>query len=388
MNGAASQSWRAHLREIARDPALFLWCVFLLLSPLYVVASGLPQPGDWLVLLLAPAALLRWNGKLDRSTSRAVKALLLFTLWVCIVNYGWAAILWHWTELFDFILPPVFYLFNVAVFLSAIVISRRDPERFLRITVDVVYLTIIACVVSSLSSSEGRLTVFFNGPNQLGYYALLSACLFAMVQRPLGISRLKASVGVTACAYLALMSASRASLAGILVLLVVLLFSNPKMIIVGVLASIGMVTIAGGPIGRALEFNEKRAIENRDPTESFAEERGYDRIWRHPQHLVFGAGEGANERFARPGRHLRELHSSFGSVVFSYGIVGVALFLLFLARVVRGASKRATLLLVPVLVYTVAHQGLRFTSFWVLLVAFAVLKNFIELQRDRALAQT
>ncbi len=382
-------TWTGNLRELAHSPSLFLWCVFLLLSPLYVVASGLPQPGDWLVLLLTPVALFGWNGRLDRASSRAVKALLLFTLWTCLVNWGWASVLWKWNKLFDYVIHPLFYIFNAAVFLSAIVIAKRDPERFLRVTVDVVFVTIIACAIAStFSATGGRTAVFFNSPNQMGYYALLSACLFAMVQRPLGIGRVKASIGVTSCAYIAFLSASRASLAGILLLLFLLVFSNPKVIIAAALAAVALVTVVPGPIKSSLEFNQKRAVEDRDPNQSFAEERGYDRIWNFPQYVVLGAGEGHNQRFAKPGEHPRELHSSFGSLLFGYGIVGITLFLVFCWRVVQGAPLRMTLLLVPALVYTVAHQGLRFTMFWVVLVAFLMLKNLREPPRDHVPAKT
>jgi len=217
--------------------------------------------------------------------------------------------------------------------------------------------------------------LFFNSPNQLGYYALLSACLFAMSQRPLGISRVRASIGVTCCAYLAILSASRASVAGISVLLFVLLFSNPRTIILATLASIAVVNL-GGPITHAITTAQERAIKDRDPNTPFSEERGYDRLWHYPEYIVTGAGEGACERFvSQPGEHARELHSSFGAVIFSYGIVGVVLFMLFAFRAVRGAPLRMSLMLVPALMYTVAHQGFRFTTFWVVLAAFVVLKT-------------
>src|SRR5918994_582076 len=54
--------------------------------------------------------------------------------------------------------------------------------------------------------------------------------------------------------------------------------------------------------------------------------RGYDRIWRHPEHLVFGAGEGAGLRFTEFGGLVKEMHSTLGTVLFSYGIVGFSLF--------------------------------------------------------------
>src|SRR5262249_39084626 len=158
--------------------------------------------------------------------------------------------------------------------------------------------------------------VFFNSPNQLGYYSLLSACLFALAQRPLGISRLKVAIGTSACAYLALLSASRSSVAGILILLLVTLFASPRTIIIASLGVVGLVSL-GGRVTDAIEHAHQRVTVDRDPSTSFAEERGYDRIWKNPEYLITGAGEGAYERFvSRPGQNRRELHSSFGSLVF------------------------------------------------------------------------
>jgi hypothetical protein len=363
-------------RGLSRNPALVVWCSFVLLIPVYVVTSGLPQPSDALIVLLVPMVLYGWNGKLERENVRILRALMWFTLWVVIVNYGWAAVLGRWGRLKDFLIHPLYYLFNAAVLFGALLLARRDRDRFLRITVEIVFATIVIQVAASFyfRTNLYRETIFFNSPNQLGYYALLAACLFAMTQRPLGISRLRSSIAVTCCAYLALLSASRGALAGIAVLLFVLVFSNPKTVVIASLAAIGLITV-GGPVSKAIDAAEERATTVRNPNMTFAEERGYDRIWRNPEYLLLGAGEGAYERFTEPGEKPRELHSSFGSVLFGYGIVGVSLFLVFFVRVVRGAPLRMSAMLVPALVYTVAHQGLRFTMFWVVLAVFVVLKQ-------------
>jgi hypothetical protein len=371
-SGTAASSYA---RDLVQRPSLWVWTLFLLLSPLYVFKPGLPQPGDWLVLALVPATLLGWNGRLERSDARTVRALIWFTAWVFVVNYAWAIVLWKWTDRKDFVLHPFFYFFNTAVFVCSLILARRNRLAFLRLTTDVVFVTLVALLVASFFYRDDyyRGQVFFNTPNQLGFYALLSACLFAMVQRPLGLSRLRAAIGITLCAYLAVLSASRASVAGVLVLLFVLLFSNPRTIIIASLAAVGVVSV-GGPIANAIEVSENRITNGQDRKMTFAEERGYDRIWRNPQYLLTGAGEGAYERFVGVGEKRRELHSSFGTVLFGYGVVGIALFVLFGVRVVRGAPLRIALMLVPSLVFTVAHQGLRFTMFWVVLAAFVELK--------------
>lgn len=366
-----------HWRDLANSPALVVWVLFLLLSPVYVVRSGLPQPGDWLVLVMLPVTLFSWNGTLDRQSSAIVRALIWFTLWVFAVNYGWALVLGRWTTPKDFVIHPFFYFFNAAVFLCALVLARKNRETFLRITVETVFVTILVMVVSSfvVKPTEYRGQLFFNNANQLGFYALLAACLFAMAQRPLGISRLHGAIGVSLCAYLAILSASRSAVGGILVLLLILLFSSPRTIIIASLAAVGLVSI-GGPIANAIEVSQKRVSEDRDPKRSFAEERGYDRIWRNPQYVIVGAGEGGYERFVgRPGEVRKELHSTFGTVVFSYGIVGVFLLGLFAVRALRGSRLRISVMLIPALAYTVAHQGLRFTMFWVVLAGLVIIKQ-------------
>jgi hypothetical protein len=360
---------------LPRGPAQVTWCLFLLLVPIYVGSSGLPQPSDLLAVLLAPMAVAGWNGRLERRYAHILRPLLWFTVWVCLVNYGWAAVLGRWGTLKDFLIFPLFYVFNVTVLLSAFLLARRDRQRFLRLTVDAIFVSVVFQVVASFSFRAAiRGTLFFNSPNQLGYYALLAACLFAVTQRPLSLGRLRSSIGVTCCAYLALLSASRAALAGIAILLFLLVFANPKTIIVASLAAVGLLTL-GGPVSKALDAAEQRATEGRHSKESFAEERGYDRLWQYPEYLAVGAGEGAWERFAAPGEQPRELHSSFSAVVFSYGVVGVTLFLVFLVRVFRGAPLRMSAMIVPTLAYTIAHNGLRFTMFWVLLAVFIVLQQ-------------
>ena len=97
--------------------------------------------------------------------------------------------------------------------------------------------------------------------------------------------------------------------------------------------------------------------------------RGYDRIVNHPNYLVFGAGEGAWWRF--DSYIDGELHSSIGTLLFSYGIVGLGLFTWFL---VRAAGDRKLLFVAyacPLALYGLTHNGLRFTLMWELLAVLS-----------------
>ncbi len=59
-----------------RKPALLTWTIYLVLFPLYIFPSGLPQPGDLLVVLVVPLALQHWNGRLGRDLRATVRTLM------------------------------------------------------------------------------------------------------------------------------------------------------------------------------------------------------------------------------------------------------------------------------------------------------------------------
>lgn len=362
------------LRRLLRQPVLFIWACFIMAIPFYVVRGGLPQPGDALIFILVPLALVPWNGRLEPAKRRIFRPLLQFTIWVCLVDIAWAVILWRGQKNMLF---PLYYLYNAAIFLVVLVLHRKYGEAFLRLTVQVVFASVVVQVLASFFRTGGgsRHAVFFDNPNQLGYYALISACVIALTTKRLKIKLLWSAIGLTFCAYLAVLSASRSALAGIGLLVVLLMFSNPRVIIVATLAATTL-TLLGSSVETSLDAIEARITETRNPNMTFWEQRGYDRIWNNKEYLLIGASEGNNQRFAdSTAIGSAEIHSSAGTVLFSYGLIGTALFVAFLWRVLRGTTRRMQIMVAPVLFYWVAHQGLRFTMLWILLGVFALLKQ-------------
>ncbi len=357
-------------------PALLAWGLYLLLTPLYVFKSGLPQPGDLFVLILVPIALRGWNGKLSRISIVPTRRLMWFTLWVCVVDYAWAAILGNFA-LFGtdtFVLFPIYYIYNSLLFLVALVLYQRYGDTFLRLTLHMIYLSLMVQVIASFGGQVGsRGALFFNNPNQLGYYALLVACVIVLLHWRLKLRLVISSLALSCCGYLGMISASRAAIGGIVVLLALLVFSNPRVVLAVSVLAIALL-FAGGPITEAFEASQDRVL-NRTHHLGFLEERGYDRIAEHKEYLLFGAGEGGLSRFAESPYQQMEIHSSAGTVLFSYGIVGAFLFLAFMSGLVRGASLKLAAVLVAPMIYTVAHQGLRFTMLWVLFAIFLSLKQ-------------
>jgi hypothetical protein len=377
------------MARLLRDPRLLVWALFVFLIPFYVFSSGLPQPGDLLLVPLALLALRAWNGRLDRSARRPLSTLLVFTLWVILVDWGWAVFEGNF-GLFGpntFLLFPVYYIYNTLVFLIVCVLYQRYGARFLWLTLNVVFVTVLVQAAASLllhREHAFRGAGFFNNPNQLGFFALVSASILALGKRGLGFGSIKTAIGLATCSYLALLSASRAAVIGSAILFALTVVANPRRIVVVGLVVAGLAAI-GGPLSDALDETQQRLTANRYPQFSFFEERGYDRILANKQYWFLGAGEGGTGRFVDTTLiGATEIHSSLGTIFFCYGIVGIAVFLAFLLRVVEGASLRSMFMLIPALSYTIAHQGLRSTPVWILFGVFVCIK---QLQRA-ASAQT
>ncbi|HET9627822.1 MAG TPA: hypothetical protein VFP84_40970 [Kofleriaceae bacterium] len=383
------------VREASRllaDPPLAIWTLFVFMIPFYVFNSGLPQPGDVLVLPLVAVTLWTWKGRLDRRARRPFMSLVIFTLWVIAVDWGWALLLGNF-GLFGpstFLLFPVYYIYNAFVFLVVCVLYQRYGTRFLWLTLHIVLFTVIVQALATLvvhrAGHGPRGSGFFNNPNQLGFFALVMASVLALGKRNLGFGAIKSGLGITTCFYLALVSASRAAVIGCALLFAFSILSNPRRILVVGLIGLGLGAL-GGPIFEALDRTHERLTNDHFSQLTFFEERGYDRILNHKEYWALGAGEGGTDRFAETTKiGATEIHSSIGTLFFSYGVVGIVLFAVFLFRVARGAKFRQWIILLPALSYTIAHQGLRSTPVWILFAVFVCFKQMQAEQRKHKLA--
>lgn len=338
--------------------AFSLWLLYLLLIPFYVGPSGGVQPST-LVLLGSFFALL-WGGGfrllLSKSAVRPALTLPLLLGYIFLVCLFWSIRL----SSPNLLLPALFYTFNGIAFLTGASLLTADPERFLRVTRNGLVTALLLQVGLSffLATTWGfRGTLFFNNPNQLGFYSLLSAVILAGLHLIGHLSNRLLAVALACCAYLALLSASRAAIASVVVLVILSVVRNLKMAVL-----LSAVTLAGAQwISVPSTDGIRRRFESPDDS---VLDRGYDRIFEFPEYLAFGAGEGALYRFNTP----IELHSLFGTVLFCYGIPGVVTILFFVFSCLRGVPRSIWLLFVPVAIYSTSHHTLRTTLMWITLL--------------------
>jgi hypothetical protein len=349
--------------------------IFLVASSVYVFEAGLPQPAD---LLMASLVAVLATGFIVRPPVHGDLMFVgaLFVGYAALVNLFWYT--QYQTD--RFWLTALYYVYDFGALIVVVSLVRALRERFItatRVAIAVaILLEIVALAV--LPRTSIRSVGTFNNPNQLGYWGLVVACSWLVLKRDQKLTAIDILV-LCGAGYLTAESLSKAAmLAFTLLFLTGMVFQrltrSAKLVLLA-MVFVGASTVLLNPtsVERLFEVDLVKRVDNRLGTigeqgdDSLAG-RGYDRIWRHPEHLVFGAGEGALWRFTKDvWSKDKEIHSTLGTVLFSYGIIGFSLFCALLLMVFRRAPRIYALYSLAIWAYGMTHQGLRDTMLWVFL---------------------
>ena len=356
------------------DAVLSLLLFFAMVAwPLYVLPPGYPQPVT-IVLFCACVWLFftRPEGLLRCLLGQEVLLVTIFVAYTTIVNLFFATL--HQN------LEPIRYsIFYVQVWVACIVVYHYVRSN--RLAIKALYYGVLtslilqfALVFMFVGSDVVRQTGTFNNPNQLGFYAVLALGFVVVLKPRMRGSNLVFAVGVMAAVLLALLSLSKAAVVAMLSLLMLsAAVARPRrqfwarirpllMLAVPVLA-VSAVIVFREDIELIQNVVDRLAIIGLDSDDSLGQ-RGYGRITEWPQYLVFGAGEGLLYRWDLQ----REIHSMFGTLVFSYGLPGTIVFLSLLAVAWRRNARDCLVVVPPILLYSLTHHPLRQPMMWVLLV--------------------
>ncbi len=354
---------------------LYAWFLFFILNPFLVFGSGMPQPADWIMALLFIYIFFKGLKPLPGSQKMLIDRHRMFVIYVALVNTIWYFFIdQSFEKRFPTYVHSFFYIFNFFALRSIVVLSRAFKDRFLKYTTYGIGCGMILQVgLSFVMGSVGtRNALFFNNPNQLGYYALISGSLFIYAVRHVRMPIYFQLISYFSFFFLTLLSSSKAALAGslILITLAVLnqgLFSIRQFIVLAIAISIGGFFIAQQELGSKLfKYSLNRFQTIGESKDDSYEGRGYDRIVNDPEYMILGAGEGGYNRFSTL-LDAGEIHSSFGTIIFCYGIVGLTFFIRFLIAIFRRSTFFELMYFLPIFAYSITHQGLRDTLFWIFL---------------------
>lgn len=342
----------------------YLWVIYLISYPFYLLPEGNPQLAD-----LFGAVLIIVNIKsilTSISANKYTKYLFLFVIYTFIVNAIWMLIMGD----ILIIKNSVFYLYSF--FLMLFIFNRIKDTSFLEITLKGLSIALIvqALLLPFIKSQGVRTQMFFNNPNQLALWGL---CLLAIIYVLTRLLNTKTAYTVTLlvlCTLFILISASRAALGGAIIFWIFFIVKSRKnLIIFGIVSVIAFIIIDFNfdldlKNFAAFEYNMDRFSNNTISGNQGIGTRGFQRIGENPQYLLFGAGEGALERF----NETIELHSIFASVLFSYGIIGLFFYLGAFRLLAVKLSREIIAIILPVVLFAAVHMTLRIPLFWITLL--------------------
>lgn len=368
---------------------LVIICLYLISTPFYVFPSGIPQPADFLiafgggVFLLGKDFLNIIKLPFFKYVFRILGLIILInTIYWLIYSafYGIENRMYY---------ISLFYVFNTLFMLIFAYVQKSNKQNqntnvialFIIISLFIQFVLALLGVQGRNTDIEfvGRPTLFFNNPNQLGYYALCIITMFFVLPSKYKKNIFTLLFTIFISSYLILYSGSRAALGGVILLSTYVIYKegfklNVRSISLIVISFVAIpflfqTTFVQNSID-SIEIRNERNI-GKDMTE--AQIRGYDRIYLNPQYLFYGAGEGKNDRFVS--NHQLEIHSGFGTMLFSYGILGLLMFLHLIYFSVRKNLFYSIMLLLPIIVYNITHNGLRSSLFWAVLVLIYIVNE-------------
>lgn len=364
----------------------FLFSMFLIIKPFYFWSSGLPQVADIIMVLLIflYSLSVKFRYPIVISTKRILLVCLIYVFYLTMVNLFWMSIL----QTYDgFLLPSIFFIYNLLVFLMIISLYGKYNLKLLEVTYKAILISIILQFILFIANggyTGGRLTGSFNNPNQLGYYCLLAASLLMYIGGKIKVKAFWFGAGLIASIVLVFASLSKAailSMMGLVIFFLINRYRNKKLrrrILLMLLLLSACIVFLNNTTSiindSPLLKNVKKRLESigLDNDDSLAG-RGYNRIYDYPEYWLFGAGEGQYTRFE--GLQL-EMHSTLGNIQVSYGIIGLSLFLFFLFLSIRNDLSNNWYIILFIMAYGLTHNGIRNSLFWILLALFSLSLKF------------
>lgn len=364
--------------ERKRDKGWIL-LVFLALKPIYIWDSGGLQICD-LFLAAASISLLvasRGSFRIPRKAIHTVVLFLVLCFYQVMVNLIWSA-----PTRMTLSKNSLYYIFNFVAFFVVLVIGYEIGVRALKRSLAIG--TVIALSITAFGllfvNSGSRALGFFNNPNQLGYFAVLAFSFIILCEEQISKGLFYGMLVLATWETIA--SGSKAAVIALFVMYALYVFYANRqhsarrligqMLLVLVLG-LGLYVLLYSDFSvitgnHTVAFVRRRLLRMSQENDSaLGSGRGYDRIRELGVHVLWGVGEGAYDRFTV--MQGKESHSSYVTLLVSYGLIGAVGYFVFFLQCVwhRGQRMKNLFLISGVLLYGVTHNGLRNTLLWMLL---------------------
>ena len=361
--------------------------IYLALKPLYLTASGSVQICDVFLIISTLLLVFQNNGKISymKKESRWVNTLAILCVYQLIVNLIWYIGLGFKEGSSDntLLISSLYYFFNLlVVFIVCTLNCIIGTDRVIKSLVDGCFYSSIVTGVGIVLNigNQFRNTSFFNNPNQLGYHAIILLTIICLFWNYFG--RKRRIMALAFCVWAVITSLSKAAFISLIFVGFAIIMNNKKGVRTSQLIRNMILLIVASVALYLLFFSDSSIVLNNSTLYSLrmrmlgiAQEndsnlgtgRGYDRIFEMGYNFLWGMGEGGFYRFGIMRGY--ETHSTYASILVSYGIIGLFGYAyLFLRVICRKASFHKLLALSGILLYWVSHNGIRNSIMWMLFI--------------------
>lgn len=359
----------------------FVLLLYFALKPIYLWDSGMLQISDLILVFFIVVFVFRTKSRFNFRREESAKLFRYISLLVTyqfLINFIW----YIFIQEFSLLKSCVYYFFNAITLIFTILITQDVGIDIVKkmIAKGTVLSIIITLSGMLLYTGTSRATGFFNNPNQLGYYSIIVLTVLLYLKSYL--SKVEQIIVLLGSIIATFASLSKAAIISVFILISAysLIYTEKKTFkkMLFKIAAITLIVLAlywlfysDSDIinnNRTLYLTRYRILHLAEENDSnLAEGRGYGRVSELGIHLLWGMGEGAYSRFTV--KHNSEVHSTFISLLVSYGIIGFFSYVFFFIKCIKknGSTLRNIALLSGVFFYSLSHNGIRNTLLWILL---------------------
>lgn len=374
--------------------------MYLLLRPYYFFSSGSLQISDFALILAFFVFLLQSasNKKIIINNIQKNREFLIFTLLVIIINGIYYIIYGDFT----FIKSSLFFIFNfiVIILFSNLIEDSNFLVKMSKIMKLNLLIQLLICITKIGRIYGGvRYMGTFNDPNQFAYFVLTTYSIFFLLNYKEKNMNLLLYLLITV--FLIIQSGSTGMLLGVGVFvifeIIAILKNIPRFFkkylqyiigcayIILLLFSIYELVIFANPsvkndvknrlsnINIVTRLNNKLVKANKSQGNLW-QERGYDRIYYYPKYLIFGFGEGNYSRLSLTYHH-GELHATFPSILFCYGIIPFLILIKWIYKKMKKIPLGILVIYIALFAESFTLQNERQSLFWIIVLLASLFRK-------------
>lgn len=353
--------------------------LYLVMKPFYFFESGNPQIADFIMLLLLIVTVLSQTFSMAKNHTAYIITGMIFVYYILMVNGVWSILLGGELEVFK---SSLWYGYNFAVAVAVLLFLQKQTLKNMAFVYYSVCCSVCLQLIVLLGNlapvnDELRQVLFFNNPNQLGYYGLLCLAIILYIPQSIKVKQLPFMFALISSLTIIAASLSKAAIVSSILMYLYFLFLSRRKGESVLWGNVLLVTLSvlclvfihlythDNPVvaSAAYENVKERIVEIGSDDDDSLAGRGYDRIVNDAHYLVFGAGEGDYSRFDSVLK--LELHSTVANIFFSYGVIGTLLFVTFIFVAIHKHRFFELYPLFCLFLFGLTHNGIRETFLWI-----------------------